>query len=757
MDFLARNQDIQNTTSREDIQANIPLRRNNIYDSDISPHVKRAEQDIVSRSFRNSRNAIDTGTIPKGFNQSLLNNTNQFEDYRTQSQENDDSQFVYSNLTGKKMLKEDFSHQNMVPFFGSNIKQNMTDESNQTVLENHTGNINNYRNKQEVPYMFDPQTRVNFVNGTPVYNEELINRYNPSSNKQQELPIKQVRVGPGLDQGYSSSPCGGLNQANKRDYVLPKNVDELRTLTNPKKQYGGRIISGLKSGQRGLQSKINKNNPERYYNNNSDRYFTSVVNTKNKVREKVRVKRTNRQCSTAYTGAAGPSIHNRPEKRGLYRKTRRNMYVNSGVRNADGQGKWNAGEDSENYGKNSFNLPLNERDTTQKDAPLLNLTTAIKAIVAPVQDYLKTSKKENFVGNERPYGNFGAQLPSKITVHDPNDVARTTIKETNIHDTREGHMARVGFKPTVYDPNDIAKTTIKETNIHDTREGHIARAGYKPTVYDPNDVARTTIKETNIHDNRTGNLSTNRPKVKNYNQDNAKVTIRETTDEPEKVMNMSSTLKRQTVYDPNDVPEATIKDTNIHDVRTGNMALPGVDKGTGYQTAGIQAPNTNKQFTSDFEYQGVADGDVGKGGGEGYLVTNYEAKNVSRQFLADNEYVGTADSTNDKPMSYDDAYNASLNYNKEKISVGREPTKSSVKVSVGESDINIDIRKLESDILNIRELSMNRVTSAIPGKIEQGATSNRVPLSEDRNQERFNPEMLEQFKENPYTQSLASY
>ena len=61
------------------------------------------------------------------------------------------------------------------------------------------------------------------------------------------------------------------------------------------------------------------------------------------------------------------------------------------------------------------------------------------------------------------------------------------------------------------------------------------------------------------------------------------------------------------------------------------------------------------------------------------------------------------DSSNDKPMSYDDAYNAALNYNKEKIAIGREPTKSSVKLNVGESDVNIDIKKLESDILNIRE------------------------------------------------------
>lgn len=749
MDFLAKNSPLKNSAV-EEINRNIPLHRKNPYDTDISRQVRKVEDNIVGNSFRAAATPNQTGVIA---HDKIYEHESHAANYMNQ-QKNDDK-YIYS-ISGQKILKEDFTHHNMVPFFGSNIKQNMSDQSNQTVLENHTGNIYNYRNKSEVPYMFDPQTRVNFVNGTPVYNEELVKRFNPSNKKQQELPIKQVRVGPGLDRGYTSAPCGGLNQANKRDYIMPKNVDELRVLTNPKKTYGGRIVAGLKSGQRGLQSKVNKNNPERYYNNSSDRYFTSVVTPKNKVREKVRVKRTNRQCSTSYTGAAGPTTHTKPEKRGLFRKTRRNAYVNSGVRNADGQGHWNAADDQENYGKNSFNLPLNERDTTQKDAPLLNLTTAIKSIVAPVQDFLKTSKKENFIGNERPYGNFAATVPKKQTVHDPNDVARTTIKETNIHNTREGHMSGP-IKLTVYDPNDVARTTIKETNIHDTREGHMARVGYKPTVYDPNDVTRTTIKETNIHDNRIGPMNANRPKNQVYNQDNAKKTTRETMDEPSKTLNMSSNLKMQTVYDPNDVPRTTIKDTNIHNNRTGNVSLPGVDKGTGYQTAGVQAPNTNKQFTSDFEYQGVADGDVGKGGGEGYLVTNYEAKSVSRQFLADNEYVGTADSTNDKPMSYDDAYNAELNYNKEKISLGRAPTQTGVKLNVGESDINIDVRKLESDILNIREMSVQRINSAIPGKIEQGQTNERIPLSEDRNRDRLNPEMVQQFKENPLTQSLSSY
>ena len=59
------------------------------------------------------------------------------------------------------------------------------------------------------------------------------------------------------------------------------------------------------------------------------------------------------------------------------------------------------------------------------------------------------------------------------------------------------------YRITVYDPNDIAKTTIKETNIHNDHDGNL-QGPKRLTVYDPNDVARTTIKETNIHDNRLG-------------------------------------------------------------------------------------------------------------------------------------------------------------------------------------------------------------------------------------------------------------
>lgn len=764
----------------------------NIYENNLTNNSNNTEKKLVSEKFNQAKDGINTGIIARNFNESILNNTSradkhlQYQDFKDHPSEKD--KFMVSPLSGQKVLKEHFGHNNTTPFFGSNIKQNMSEGRSNSSLEYQTGNIENYRSKAEVLNLFEPEETVNFVDGSPVYDDELKKRFVSSYKRQKEHPIQKVNVGPGLNQGYTAEPCGGLNQSNTRDFILPRTVDELRTKTNPKLQYKGRIIAGMKEEQRGLQARISKNLPDRYYNNSSDRYFTSNVNKKARIRDKVRAKRTNRQCSISYTGTAGPTINIKPEKRGLFRKTRRNCYVNVGTRNAGSSGTWSGDKDEENYGKHSFKLPLNERDTTQKEVPLMNLTTNIKAIISPIQDVFRGTRKENFIGNVRPNGNFGAQMPKKMTVHDVNDVAKTTIKETNIHDVRTGNMygpnkltvydpndvARTTIKETnihdvrsgnmhgpnklmVYDPNDIAKTTIKETNIHDNRSGNINSVVSKVPVYDPNDIAKVTIKETNIHDSRTGNMGLS-AKNQVYNQDKAKVTVRNTLEEVDKNINLKAVGgSRLTVHDPNDVPATTVKDTNIHDVRTGNVEIQGVDKNNAYLTTKVQMPNTNKQFTSDNDYHGIADGDVGKGGGEGYLVTKYDAKNINRQYLADNDYTGNADSSSSKPQSYDSDYNAQLNYNKEKISVGRQPTNSSTKVCVGESDINIDIKKLESDIINIREMNVEKIYSAVPGKIEPGQTTEKVPLPQDMNTQRIDPDILSAFNKNPYSQSLGSY
>ena len=118
------------------------------------------------------------------------------------------------------------------------------------------------------------------------------------------------------------------------------------------------------------------------------------------------------------------------------------------------------------YGKSSIENKPNERDLTQVRTHRANLTTTVKKVITPLTDLFRRTRKENFVGNMRPDGNMKAAMPSKLTIYDPNDIARTTIKETNINNEHEGFLQGGEFKGKVHDPNDVARTTLKELNIH---------------------------------------------------------------------------------------------------------------------------------------------------------------------------------------------------------------------------------------------------------------------------------------------------
>ena len=217
---------------------------------------------------------------------------------------------------------------------------------------------------------------------------------------------------------------------------------------------------------------------------------------------------------------------------------------------------------------------------------------------------------------------------------------------------------------------------------------------------------------------------------------------------------------KQPVYDPNDIAKTTIKETNIHNERTGNFGRGDLVK-EGYTTNPQYAPNTNKQFTSDNEYTGVPDGNALGGGGDGYLTADYQAPNTNKQFTSDNEYTGNAAPSDEvKPMSYADVYNATINEvtkEKEVVSKGRAPTLNNAKIPVGEDKINININKIESDFINTRDLAASKIYNSIPQPEACGVTTDKDTLDNKTIEERINPDILKQFKDNPYTQPLDSF
>ena len=400
------------------------------------------------------------------------------------------------------------------------------------------------------------------------------------------------------------------------------------------------------------------------------------------------------------------------------------------------------------------------------------------------------TRKTNVVGNPRWASNVQGPR-NKHKIYNPNDVAKTTIKETNIHDSD-----RLNMKPDrpsmiqVKDPNDVAKVTIKETNIHDSE-----KLNMKPNrpsmiqVKDPNDVAKVTIKETNIHDSDKLNMKPDRPSMIQVKDpsDVAKVTIKETNIHDSDKLNMKPDRPSMIqVKDPNDVTKVTIKQTTLHNSEKLNMnpnrpsknivkdkndkAKVTIKETTQLEdyisnpkevndNAYINKSNTIEAYTTHREttttdYTGDAKGEnIG-----GYKVSNPEAKNTVRQFTSDYEYEGIAGpSSQTKPLSYDDIYNSTIKSVRQEISKGRTPTTQGAKKSISGENMNVNTNKFSNENnekVTKRGLTTTKVYNSIPQQDKCYQTTNKTKLP---NQDRLDPNMLKAFKENPYTQSLHSH
>jgi hypothetical protein len=667
--------------------------------SSILNNVYKTETSLANSMFNGAQNATQTNIIPRtGFNQKILNNNNTGYPQDTIKRESNQTDFFTSPLSGETVKKEAF-HDNMVPFIKNKNQQNTSLNSYSNTLGRHTGSDETYRpRKHEVKSFFDITPNNSYVYGSPSFTETIgTDRYIPSQKRTNEKPFQDIRVGPGLAAGYTAEPSGGLTQSNARDFILPKSIDQLRVLTNPKLTYEGRVVAGLKSGQRGLQAKPVKHRPERFYKSSPDRGNLSSAVKASQLREKYVMKPTQKENQKQYYGGLGNSEISKPRKEGAYRKSTKNNYMAPTPRNAYREDGWTVNDAAiENnvgdYGKNSIENKSNERDTTQDRMHLNNLSITVKKLITPITDYFRTTRKENFIGNIRPEGNMSAMMPSKQTVYDPNDIARTTIKEQNI------------------DNDYVGQLTGEKRN----------------TIHDPNDIARTTIKEQNINNNTP-------------------------------YINMNPQQPRSVrIYDPEDIAKTTLKEVTIDNDHVGFVGAQQTLKSGGYTSTSVDMKNTNRQFTTDWYYQGIADGETGTGTGRGYLAARYEAKNTNRQFLNDWEWEGPAKHYMNKPQSYDDMYNARMNPNREEIALGREPTQESVKLGAGGDFVNLEHRRIEADQINIREPAETFIYNAPPQKNNCGLTRVKSKLPEQAIRERINPDILNAFKENPYTQSLSS-
>ncbi len=151
-------------------------------------------------------------------------------------------------LTGKPLEKQ---HINMVPFFGSNIKQNVENFANTSILDTYTGNRDTFFHKIEQGPMF-PRVKQD-IHGTPMITENVeMDRFIPSNYRQNEKPFDPLRI---------PAPIAGTIENEIRPVY--KTVNELRPGNKPKLSYEGRTVDGQKGELRAEYGQVQKQNPLR--------------------------------------------------------------------------------------------------------------------------------------------------------------------------------------------------------------------------------------------------------------------------------------------------------------------------------------------------------------------------------------------------------------------------------------------------------------------------------------------------------------
>ena len=350
---------------------------------------------------------------------------------------------LFKSLTGDMVQKKDIKFNNMVPFFGAKVTQRTTGyNGNEALLDQSTGYGSQQIRKKEQAPLFAPQDNMSFPNGMPSHTDFIQSRMNPSRNVSNTKPWQEIHVGPGLNKGYTNKGSDGFNAGMEaRNSWLPKTVDQLRVVTNPKVTFGlanheGPANSTIK--KRGFEGRVEKNRPDTFYFNDPSRWFTTTGQEKaQRARSQEPLQPVSRPYTTrqrfgpgnanqggASTGGVVEPKHTDPKRPQL---PPYNKYLGAAHNLNYATGWTNLKQD---YGKAGFFARANARTTTRQPTEMGIVGGWFRAMVAPVMDVLRPSRKENVVGNLRPTGNAGgAYGVEQAAVWNPADRPKTTIRE----------------------------------------------------------------------------------------------------------------------------------------------------------------------------------------------------------------------------------------------------------------------------------------------------------------------------------------
>lgn len=405
------------------------LPNTNVPDANYLQSVKSSETNATSKLSKDNKYTPNIAYTDKFFENDALAKI---------SSETDDT--TYYSLTGDEVNADYFKHANMVPFNSANKNtKTFNYNSNESILDNKNGSGTQYITKTERAPLFAPEDNYQYAHGTPIQTDFMQSRVNPGMRMANVKPFQEQQVAPGLGLGYTTQGADGFNAGMMdRKAWMPKTVDELRVVTDPKQSYSllgyeGPANSYIKKrGSLGVQE---KNRPDTSFEMKQDRYMTTTGLEKGQTMRSIPVQRnvTRPDTTVSYSGVAAygnnnyyvDGEHNEPHKQQL------NSYPLT-VANATGHGS----PTESDYGIKSKMAYPNNRSTVMNESYFGAIGGAFGAALSPLLDVVKPTRKENAIGNMRLYEN------PKYFVNSPygsnNNTAPTTNRE--ITEKGSGHL-----------------------------------------------------------------------------------------------------------------------------------------------------------------------------------------------------------------------------------------------------------------------------------------------------------------------------
>lgn len=431
------------------------LSKNNTTKPPSDPYLRQNHPHYSNNPSNYQGKGNDSRMLEK-HNQHLIGNDNNVNDYYNPNQTTDQYYHMdnftkmgkeradksiqggsFTSLTGDVMDTGKFKHNNMAPYFGSKIKGVGADaNTSELYLDNKTGAGSQQFNKREQAPLFKPQKDLHWASGMPNQSDFIQGRINPSNIYNNSKPWEEIQVGPSLSGKPGIEGSGGFNSGlENRDAYLPKRVDELRVESNPKLTYSLKNYEGAAKANvtyRGDIGEYNYHGPDKFFHNTPDRYLVTTGAEKApsgraiyELKEQSRIDTTRN-----YQGGAGQANNVQATMTPHNYQDPKRDHVYGSIEGPAYAGGHND-PTTNDYSSKGYSVLPNNRASNEQKTVFGAVRGMIDAVVAPIVDTFRPTRKENVVGNMIDRGNVGKIESDGIYLVSPELNARTTYREMN--------------------------------------------------------------------------------------------------------------------------------------------------------------------------------------------------------------------------------------------------------------------------------------------------------------------------------------